>query len=133
MNVLLGFLSPTSGSCALFGEDTRRPIARQRIGFLPELTYYYKYLNAEELLRFYARIFRLPAREIPTRIDTVLRLVDLEAARRRPIRTYSKGMQQRVGFGASLDQPAGSFNSGRADQRIGSHWAHEGSRDYSTP
>ena len=41
--------------------DVRQPIARQRIGYLPELTYYYKFLNTEELLRFYARIFRLAA------------------------------------------------------------------------
>ena len=60
MNVLLGFVPPTSGAASLFGIDVRQPIARQRIGYLPELTYYYKFLTAEELLRFYARIFGLP-------------------------------------------------------------------------
>ena len=44
----------------LFGTTVREPIARQRIGYLPELTYYYKFLSAEELLRFYARIFKIP-------------------------------------------------------------------------
>ena len=60
MNVLLGFVSATAGSASIFGVDVRQPIARQRIGYLPELTYYYKFLNTEELLRFYARIFRIP-------------------------------------------------------------------------
>src|ERR1017187_5252409 len=50
MNVLLGFVPPTSGAASLFGIDVRQPIARQRIGYLPELTYYYKFLTAEELL-----------------------------------------------------------------------------------
>ena len=62
MNVLLGFVPPTSGAAYLFGIDVRQPIARQRIGYLPELTYYYKFLTAEELLRFYAKIFGLAAR-----------------------------------------------------------------------
>ena len=57
MNVLLGFVPPTSGMASLFGIDVRQPIARQRIGYLPELTYYYKFLTAEELLRFYSKIF----------------------------------------------------------------------------
>ena len=80
----------------------REPIARQRIGYLPELTYYYKFLSAEELLRFYARIFRLPKAQIEGRIQAVLKLVELENARQRPIKTYSKGMQQRVGLAQAL-------------------------------
>jgi ABC-2 type transport system ATP-binding protein len=102
MNVLLGFVNPSSGSARLFGTDVREPIARQRLGYLPELTYYYKFLTAEELLRFYARIFRLPRCERDRRIETVLRLVELESARKRPIRSYSKGMQQRVGLAQAL-------------------------------
>jgi ABC-2 type transport system ATP-binding protein len=102
MNVLLGFVNPTSGTAFLFGVDVREPIARQRIGYLPELTYYYKFLTAEELLRFYARIFRIPGSETDRRIDQLLKLVELEHARKRPIRTYSKGMQQRVGLAQAL-------------------------------
>ena len=102
MNVLLGFVSPTAGSAAIFGVDVRQPIARQRIGYLPELTYYYKFLNTEELLRFYARIFRIPRAERDQRINAVLKLVELEGARRRLIKTYSKGMQQRVGLAQAL-------------------------------
>jgi ABC-2 type transport system ATP-binding protein len=102
INVLLGFVPPTSGSASLFGIDVHQPIARQRIGYLPELTYYYKFLTAEELLRFYARIFGLPRAEADRRIDDVLKLVELDSVRKRLIKTYSKGMQQRVGLAQAL-------------------------------
>src|SRR5260221_9708489 len=98
MNVLLGFVNATGGEAFLFGVNVREPIARQRIGYLPELTYYYKFLTAEELLRFYGRIFGVPRAELNRRIDELLKLVELDHARTRPIKTYSKGMQQRVGL-----------------------------------
>ena len=102
MNVLLGFVNATRGDAFLFGENVREPIARQRIGYLPELTYYYKFLTAEELLRFYARIFNIPKAEREKRIDAVLKLVELDHARKRQIKTYSKGMQQRAGLAQAL-------------------------------
>jgi ABC-2 type transport system ATP-binding protein len=102
MNVLLGYVNPTGGAAYLFDVDVRQPIARQRIGYLPELTYYYKFLTVEELLRFYARIFEIPTSETEGRIDRLLKLVELEHARKRPIRTYSKGMQQRAGIAQAL-------------------------------
>jgi ABC-2 type transport system ATP-binding protein len=102
MNVLLGFIPPSGGAASLFGIDVRQPIARQRIGYLPELTYYYKFLTAEELLRFYAKIFALPSHETDQRIADLLRLVELEHAAKRPIKSYSKGMQQRVGLAQAL-------------------------------
>jgi ABC-2 type transport system ATP-binding protein len=102
MNVLLGFVPPTSGAAFLFGIDVRQPIARQRIGYLPELTYYYKFLTADELLRFYAKIFGLTRAETDKRIPELLKLVELEHAAKRPIKSYSKGMQQRVGLAQAL-------------------------------
>jgi ABC-2 type transport system ATP-binding protein len=102
MNVLLGFVNATSGSAHLFGVNVREPIARQRIGYLPEQTYYYKFLTAEEILRFYAKIFEIPSGEAERRIDAVLKLVELESSRKRLIKTYSKGMQQRVGLAQAL-------------------------------
>jgi ABC-2 type transport system ATP-binding protein len=92
----------TAGNAYIFGVNVREPIARQRIGYLPELTYYYKFLSAEEILRFYGKIFRIPKAEREERIDSVLKLVELDHARRRPIKTYSKGMQQRVGLAQAL-------------------------------
>src|SRR5215468_10906510 len=102
MNVLLGFVNASGGDAFLFGVNVREPIARQRIGYLPELTYYYKFLTAEEILRFYARVFGIPGAEADRRIDQLLKLVELEAARKRPLKTYSKGMQQRVGLAQAL-------------------------------
>src|SRR5882672_5751961 len=102
MNVLLGFVNATAGNAWLFGVNVREPVARQRIGYLPEQTYYYKFLTAEELLRFYAKIFCIPRSEVEPRIDKVLKLVDLDHARKRQIKTYSKGMQQRVGLAQAL-------------------------------
>jgi ABC-2 type transport system ATP-binding protein len=102
MNVLLGFIPPTSGTAYLFGIDVRQPIARQRIGYLPELTYYYKFLTADELLRFYAKIFGLSRADTDKRIPELLKLVELEHAAKRPIKSYSKGMQQRVGLAQAL-------------------------------
>ena len=102
ITVLLGFVPPTSGSASLFGIDVRQPIARQRIGYLPENTYYYKFLTAEELLRFYARIFGLSPSAADQRIERLLKLVELGPAGKRPIKTYSKGMQQRVGLAQAL-------------------------------
>jgi ABC-2 type transport system ATP-binding protein len=102
MNVLLGFVPPTSGTASIFGVNVEQTIARQRLGYLPELTYYYKFLTAEELLRFYSRIFGIEKAERERRIDVVLKLVELEHARKRLIKTYSKGMQQRVGLAQAL-------------------------------
>jgi ABC-2 type transport system ATP-binding protein len=102
MNVLLGFVRATSGSAQIFGMDVHETIARQRLGYLPELTYYYKFLTAEELLRFYAKVFHIPRNEREARIDAVLKLVELESVRKRTIKTYSKGMQQRVGLAQAL-------------------------------
>lgn len=102
MNVLLGFVPPTSGTANIFGVNVQQTIARQRLGYLPELTYYYKFLTAEELLRFYSRIFEIEKAERERRIDAVLKLVELEHARKRLIKTYSKGMQQRVGLAQAL-------------------------------
>ena len=102
MNVLLGFVPPTSGSASLFGLDVRQPIARQRIGYLPEMTYYYKFLTAEEILRFYAKIFGITGSEADKRIEQLIALVELGHAAKRPIKTYSKGMQQRVGLAQAL-------------------------------
>ena len=102
MNVLLGFVEATAGDAYLFGVNVREPIARQRIGYLPELTYYYKFLTAEEILRFYAKIFRIERAEADRRIASLLKLVELTEAATRPIKTYSKGMQQRVGLAQAL-------------------------------
>ena len=102
IKVLLGFVPPTSGEALVLGVDSRQTLARQKLGYLPELTYYYKFLTAEEILRFYGQLFRIPKAELSARIDKVIKLVELEAVRHRQIKHYSKGMQQRVGLAQAL-------------------------------
>jgi ABC-2 type transport system ATP-binding protein len=102
MNVLLGFVPPTTGRATIFGVDAREPKSRERIGYLPELTYYYRFLSIEELLRFYAKIFRIPRAEADRRIDELIKLLEMDHARKRQIKTYSKGMQQRAGLAQAL-------------------------------
>jgi ABC-2 type transport system ATP-binding protein len=102
MNVLLGFVQPTSGTAKIYGLDVRDTRSRQSLGYLPELTYYYKFLTGRELLRFYAKLFEIPSLEAEKRIDHLLNLVEMTASADKPIRTYSKGMQQRVGLAQAL-------------------------------
>ena len=102
MNVLLGFVPTTSGSAKIFGLDVSDTRSRQALGYLPELTYYYKFLTGRELLRFYAKLFEIPSAEAERRIENLLALVEMKPAADKPIRTYSKGMQQRIGLAQAL-------------------------------
>jgi ABC-2 type transport system ATP-binding protein len=106
INVLLGFSTPRAGTAHLFGEDARRSPARQRIGYLPERTDYPRFLTARETLRTYAAAFGMNRGDAAQRIADVLEYVGLAEAADRPIRTYSKGMTQRVGLAqAMLNDP----------------------------
>ncbi|HEV8541148.1 MAG TPA: ABC transporter ATP-binding protein [Verrucomicrobiae bacterium] len=102
MNVLLGFVKPSSGGARIYGLDVTDTASRQKLGYLPELTYYYKFLTGRELLRFYAKLFDLPQSEAERRIRDLLKLVEIEHAADKPIRSYSKGMQQRIGLAQAL-------------------------------
>jgi ABC-2 type transport system ATP-binding protein len=102
MNVLLGFVPPSEGRARIFGLDATDTRSRQNLGYLPELTYYYKFLTGRELLRFYAKLFKLPSVEAEKRIEELLKLVEMTQAADKPIRSYSKGMQQRIGLAQAL-------------------------------
>ncbi|HUV39123.1 MAG TPA: ABC transporter ATP-binding protein, partial [Planctomycetota bacterium] len=83
----------------------RRPgnvLTNQHTGFLPEESYLYQFLNADETLDFYGRLFRIPRRERWRRIHELIRMVGLEHARRRAVRGYSKGMSRRIGLAQAL-------------------------------
>ena len=90
------------------------PSARQRIGYLkPELTYYYKFSHGGGAAAVLRADFRHVARAaMDRRIDELLKLVELEAVRKRPIKSYSKGMQQRGGTGPGPDQQSGPAHPG---------------------
>jgi len=102
LKLLLGLLFPTSGSAEVLGREPGNVLVNQQIGFLPEESYLYQFLNADETLDFYGRLFRIPRAERKRRIDELIRVVGLEHARRRPVSGYSKGMSRRIGLAQAL-------------------------------
>jgi ABC-2 type transport system ATP-binding protein len=102
MHVLLGFVNPASGMARMFGADVQQSIARERIGYLPEHPDTYRFLNGRELLRFTGRLFRMRGQALESRIDEVLKEVDLADAAERRVGTYSRGMLQRIGLAQAL-------------------------------
>lgn len=102
MKLLLGLLFPTAGEALVFGKQATDVTKNERIGYLPEESYLYRFLNAEETLDFYGRLFDMPARTRRERTAELIDLVRLTGARRRPLREYSKGMARRIGLAQAL-------------------------------
>lgn len=102
IKLLLGLLFPTEGEAFIFGEPTTNVAKNERIGYLPEESYLYKFLNAEETLHFYGRLFKMSAAERTKRVHRLIDEVGLTAAKHRQLREYSKGMQRRIGLAQSL-------------------------------
>lgn len=102
IKTLLGQIRPTSGRAALFGIPVGDPAARGRVGYLPENPAFYDFLTAREYLSLVGRSFGMSAAAVAAESDRVLDLLDLQAAGRRPIRGYSKGMVQRLGLAQAL-------------------------------
>jgi ABC-2 type transport system ATP-binding protein len=100
--LLLGLIFPTDGSATVLGEPAGSISAKTKIGFLPEESYLYRFLNAEETLDFYGRIFGLPRAVRKQRTDELIELVGLQHARKRSLRGYSKGMSRRIGLAQAL-------------------------------
>ena len=102
LKMMLGLLYPTKGRTIVLGGDGCNPKISSRIGFLPEESYLYRYLNARETLDFYGRLFGLPRRMRKMRIEALLDMVGLKAVANRPVGTYSKGMARRIGLAQAL-------------------------------
>src|SRR5512134_2646500 len=102
IKLLLGLLFPTEGDALVFGEPAAEVRKNERIGYLPEESYLYKFLNAEETLDFYGRLFSLPAKVRKERTAQLLDLVGISTARKRQVREYSKGMTRRIGLAQAL-------------------------------
>jgi len=102
VKLLLGLLFPTNGWAKVLGQPPGSVQANQRIGFLPEESYLYRFLNAEETLDFYGRLFKIPTRERRKRIDRLIDMVGLDHARKRQLKEYSKGMARRIGLAQAL-------------------------------
>ena len=102
LKLLMQLLYPTSGAARILGRPVGDLAVKQRIGFLPENPYFYDHLTAEELLRYFGRLFGLSGTDLTTRVTRVLDDVGLGAERRLRLRQYSKGMVQRVGLAQAL-------------------------------
>ena len=102
IKLILGLLFPTSGQALVFGRDATDVAKNERIGFLPEESYLYRFLNAEETLDFYGRLFNMPAPLRRQRTSDLIEMVGLTWAKRRQLREYSKGMTRRIGLAQAL-------------------------------
>ncbi len=102
IKMMLGLLKPTRGRVALFGKHPTDVAVKSRVGYLPEESYLYQFLNARETLDYYGKLFELDRRIRMRRIDELLDMVGLTAAQYRPVREYSKGMQRRIGIAQAL-------------------------------
>ncbi len=102
IKLILGLLFPTSGRVLVFDKDASETSKNERIGYLPEESYLYKFLTAEETIDFYGRLFDLSAAERGRRVDHLLNLVGLKNAKHRQLREFSKGMTRRVGLAQAL-------------------------------
>lgn len=102
MKMLLGLLRPSEGSASIFGDPVGSMAARRRVGFLPENPYFPSFLTGREILNYYGRLSGLSGTHLRERGDELLELVSLTPAANRPLRTYSKGMLQRIGLAQAL-------------------------------
>ncbi len=102
IKLLLGLLFPTDGEAFVFGQPAADVAKNERIGYLPEESYLYRFLNAEETLDFYGRLFKLDPAKRRQRAGELIEKVGLKADRKRNLREYSKGMRQRIGLAQAL-------------------------------
>jgi ABC-2 type transport system ATP-binding protein len=102
IKLLLGLVFATEGEALIFNEPTTNVAKNERIGYLPEESYLYKFLNAEETLHFYGRLFKMSSAERKKRVGRLIDMVGLTGAKHRQLREYSKGMQRRIGLAQAL-------------------------------
>jgi ABC-2 type transport system ATP-binding protein len=102
LKLLLGLLFPTDGDVTILGKPSADVTKNERIGYLPEESYLYRFLNAEETLDFYGRLFNMPSAVRRERMNRLIERVGLQDARRRQLREYSKGMTRRIGLAQAL-------------------------------
>jgi ABC-2 type transport system ATP-binding protein len=103
IKLLLGLIFPSAGRAHVLGHPAGDTKVNERVGFLPEESYLYRFLDGEETLRFYGKLFKIPRRELNRRVPELLDVVGLDAkARKRKLREYSKGMARRIGLAQAL-------------------------------
>lgn len=102
IKMLLGLLYPTKGHIEIFGHSPRHVKTKARIGYLPEESYLYKYLDSRETLDFFGDLFQLAPGERDKRTEQLLEMVGLNQVRSRTVGEFSKGMQRRIGLAQAL-------------------------------
>jgi ABC-2 type transport system ATP-binding protein len=102
IKLLLGLLFPTNGDALVFDRPAGDVKKNENIGYLPEESYLYRFLNAEETLDFYGRLFDMPGGVREKRARELIEMVGLTRDRKRPLKEYSKGMRQRIGLAQAL-------------------------------
>jgi len=102
VKMLLGLLYPTRGHIEVFGHSPRHVKTKAHIGYLPEESYLYRYLDSRETLDFFGNLFDLPAGERHKRNEQLLEMVGLNQVRTRVVGEFSKGMQRRIGLAQAL-------------------------------
>lgn len=102
LKLLLGLLFPTEGEIRILGQPASDVRKNERIGYLPEESYLYRFLNAEETLDFYGRLFNMTKAQRKERTEKLLELVKITHARKRQLKEYSKGMTRRIGVAQAL-------------------------------
>ena len=102
IKLLLGLLFPTSGEVNILGRPASDVAKNERIGYLPEESYLYRFLNAEETLYFYGRLFKIPSAIRRQKVAQLIQMVGLDTANKRQLREYSKGMTRRLGLAQAL-------------------------------
>jgi ABC-2 type transport system ATP-binding protein len=102
VKLLLGLLYPTKGHIEVFGKSPRHVQTKSRIGYLPEESYLYRYLNSRETLDFFGNLFELSKGERDSRAEQLLEMVGLNQTRTRAVGEFSKGMQRRIGLAQAL-------------------------------
>ncbi len=102
VKMLLGLLYPTGGILNVLGRSPRAVETKREIGYLPEESYLYKYLTAEETLDFFGSLFNLSSADRRNRIDQLLDMVGMAHARRRRVGEFSKGMARRIGLAQAM-------------------------------
>jgi ABC-2 type transport system ATP-binding protein len=102
VKMLLGLLYPTRGHIEVFGKSPRDVQTKQRIGYLPEESYLYRYLDSEETLDFFGNLFSIDSKDRQNRVEQLIEMVGLNTARTRTVGEFSKGMQRRIGLAQAL-------------------------------
>jgi ABC-2 type transport system ATP-binding protein len=102
IKLLLGLLHPTKGLIKVFDRSPRDVKTKERIGYLPEESYLYRYLDSRETLEFFGNLFSLPKKDREQRAEQLLEMVGLAGARTRAVGEFSKGMQRRIGLAQAL-------------------------------